>query len=157
MGVDHHKSTTCMQYVVYNVWPVVYRKWSMSCFTIAGFVLHRWAMHEQQTTVIKPKFWDITLACDDNRNIHTHTVILVAMGHVHEGFKERTNIHTLLSTLEGGSAPSASGPQKKVIHGIISCLWYRLLIPTNPSMVKSHLTYLWWINFPWNIDYIPHK
>ena len=49
---------------------------------------------EKQTTVIKPKFQDVTLARIVNRNIQIHKVILVAVSHVHEGFKKRTNIHT---------------------------------------------------------------
>ena len=112
--------------------------------------------HEKQTTVMNPKFQDITLACNDNRNIQIHKVILVAMSHVHEGFKKRKKHPHPLVDLRGESAPSAPGSQEKSIHGIISCLYIDYLKPTNPSMVKSHLTYLWWINFARNIDYIAH-
>ena len=64
MGVDHLRSTACLHYVVYNVWPVVYRKLSMSCFTMAGFVLHRLAMpwatdnsHQAQVPRCHPGIW----------------------------------------------------------------------------------------------------
>ena len=86
-----------MHYVVYNVWPVVYRKLSMSCFTMTGFVLNSYAMSNRQQPS-SPSFQDVTLACDDNRNIQTHKVILVAISRVHEEFKGKTNIHTLSST-----------------------------------------------------------
>ena len=48
MGVDHHKSTACMQRVVYNVWPVVNIKWSMSCFSWLCSALMRDAMSNRQ-------------------------------------------------------------------------------------------------------------
>ena len=57
---------------------------------------------DQENTAIMPKFWDVTLAGDDSRNIQTHKVILVTINHVKEGFKESTSIHTLSSTQEGG-------------------------------------------------------
>ena len=47
------------------LWPVVYRKWSMSCFTLAGFVLHRWAMPWATDNSHQNQVWDVTLACDD--------------------------------------------------------------------------------------------
>ena len=56
---------------------------------------------DQENTAIMPKFWDLTLAGDDSRNIQIHKVILVAISHVKEGFKESTSIHTLSSTREG--------------------------------------------------------
>ena len=56
---------------------------------------------DQENTAIMPKFWDVTLAGDDSRNIQTHKVILVAINNVKEGFKKRTSIHTLSSTWEG--------------------------------------------------------
>ena len=57
---------------------------------------------DQENTAIMPKFWDVTLAGDDRQNIQTHKVILVAISHVKEGFKESTSIHTLSSMREGG-------------------------------------------------------
>ena len=57
---------------------------------------------DQENTAIMPKFWDVTLAGDDSRNIQTHKVILVAISHVKEGFKESTSIHTLSLMQEGG-------------------------------------------------------
>lgn len=56
---------------------------------------------DQENTAIMPKFWDVTLAGDDSRNIQTHKVILVTINHVKEAFKESTSIHTLSSTREG--------------------------------------------------------
>ena len=56
---------------------------------------------DQENTAIMPKFWNVTLAGDDSRNIQTHKVILVTINHVKEGFKESTSIHTLSSTREG--------------------------------------------------------
>ena len=56
---------------------------------------------DQENTAIMPKFWNVTLAGDDSRNIQTHKVILVTINHVKEGFKENTSIHTLSSTREG--------------------------------------------------------
>ena len=59
---------------------------------MAGFV---------QTTAIKPKFQDVTLVCDDNWNIQSHKVILVAISHVQEGFKGSASIQTPSSMWEG--------------------------------------------------------
>ena len=37
---------------------------------------------DQENTAIMPKFWDVTLAGGDSRNIQTHKVILVTINHV---------------------------------------------------------------------------
>ena len=72
-----------------------------------------WLYHKQQTTAIKPKFQDVTLKCDDNRNIQTHKVIPVAISHVHEGLKGRTNIHTLSSMWEGRTSTQCPWPSSE--------------------------------------------
>ena len=94
MGIYYHKSTACIHYVVYNVGHIVCRKLSKYFFfTKAAFVLHRLGTDN----TIKPKLKDVTLAFDDNQNIHKHKMIMVAVSHVQEGFKRSTNIHTLSS------------------------------------------------------------
>ena len=49
--------------------------------------------HEKQTTVIKPKFKDVTLACNDNQNSQTGIVILVAISPVQVVLKGKKHKH----------------------------------------------------------------
>ena len=50
-------------------------------------------------------FQDVTLACDDNWNIQTHKIILVAGSQVEEGFKENNkHPHPLIGVRGGGTS-----------------------------------------------------
>ena len=87
---------------------------------MAGFVLHRLPgpgpgpdyqvlFHEQQTTTMRPKLIDVTLACNADQNIQTHVVILGAISPVQVVFKAEKKHSQPLVDLRGDKFNSKFG------------------------------------------------